>query len=148
MIRCVAYTFAMLRAIIPIASVALTIFALADCVQTADGKVRGLPKWAWIVLVVLIPWVGPITWLVVGKDRSQGTGGQRGGGPRRQGPLAPDEDPQFLRKLDEDIRRERRAKERELRERQARGDDVPDDDGPGEPSPEPRPERKPDDDEA
>lgn len=106
MIRSVAYTSAMARGILAVLSIALTVFALADCVQTEDEKVRGLPKWAWIVLIVLIPWVGPITWLFVGKDRSR----PAGQGPRRQGPLAPDEDPDFLRKLDEDIRRERREK--------------------------------------
>src|SRR5690625_1996870 len=89
----------MLRAIIPVASVAVTIFALADCVQTKDDRVRGIPKWAWIVLVVLIPWVGPITWLVVGKDRSQGDGGQPGRAPRRQGRRAPEEILESLGKL-------------------------------------------------
>ena len=95
----------MARGIIAVLSIALTVFALADCVQTEDDKIRGLPKWAWIVLIVLIPWVGPITWLFVGKERNLG-----GGPPRRQGPLAPDEDPDFLRRLDEDIRRERRER--------------------------------------
>lgn len=108
----------MARGIIAVLSIALTVFALADCVQTEDDKIRGLPKWAWIVLIVLIPWVGPITWLFVGKDRSDSGGGGR---PRREGPLAPDEDPDFLRKLDEDIRRERREKKQ-------RG---PDSEGPG-----------------
>ncbi|MCT1776783.1 PLD nuclease N-terminal domain-containing protein [Brachybacterium sp. p3-SID957] len=113
----------MLRAIPAILSIALAIFALADCVQTQDDEVRGLPKWAWIVLIVLIPWVGPITWLLVGKDRTDGTGrGPGRGGPRRSGPIAPDEDPDFLRKLDEDIRRERREKERLRKEQEARED--------------------------
>ncbi|MDN5600850.1 MAG: PLD nuclease N-terminal domain-containing protein [Brachybacterium sp.] len=94
----------MARGIIAVLSVALTVFALADCVQTEDEKIKGLPKWAWIVLIVLLPWVGPITWLFVGKERTGGGGGQ----PRRKGPTAPDEDPDFLRQLDEDIRRERR----------------------------------------
>ncbi|MEE1618155.1 PLD nuclease N-terminal domain-containing protein [Brachybacterium sp. J144] len=93
----------MLRGISVVLSIALTIFALADCVQTTDDKVRGIPKWAWIVLIVLIPWVGPLTWLFVGKERPWNTQP-----PRRSGPLAPDEDPDFLRRLDEDIRRERR----------------------------------------
>ncbi|AXK45837.1 PLD nuclease N-terminal domain-containing protein [Brachybacterium saurashtrense] len=96
----------MLRGLLAVLSIALTVYALADCVQTEDDKVKGLPKWAWIVLIVLIPWVGPITWLFVGKERSPGGGGP---GPRR-GPVAPDEDPDFLRRLDEDIRRERREK--------------------------------------
>ncbi|GAA4522985.1 PLD nuclease N-terminal domain-containing protein [Brachybacterium paraconglomeratum] len=96
----------MARGIIAVLSIALTVFALADCVQTGDDKIRGLPKWAWIVLIVLIPWVGPITWLFVGRERTFGGGGETQ--PRRKGPTAPDEDPDFLRRLDEDIRRERR----------------------------------------
>ncbi|MFC7375965.1 PLD nuclease N-terminal domain-containing protein [Brachybacterium sp. GCM10030267] len=94
------------RAILALVSIALTVFALADCVQTTNDKVRGIPKWAWVVLIVLLPWVGPITWLIVGKDRSNGGSG----GSRRTRPTAPDEDPDFLRRLDEDIRRERRER--------------------------------------
>src|SRR5699024_9130822 len=95
----------MARGIIAVLSIALTVFALADCVQTEDEKIKGLPKWAWIVLIVLIPWVGPITWLFVGRERSIG-----GGTQRRRGLRAPDEEPDFLRRLDEDIRRERRER--------------------------------------
>lgn len=128
----------MLKGVLAIASIGLTIFALADCIQCEGSQLRGLPKWAWIVLIVLLPWVGPLTWLLVGKDRDSGApsafdplrgGPFRGdeGGPmdppgargtrgpgRAHGsrPLAPDEDPEFLRKLDEDIRRERRERER------------------------------------
>ncbi|WP_114853712.1 PLD nuclease N-terminal domain-containing protein [Brachybacterium sp. YJGR34] len=100
----------MLRGLIAVLSIALTVFALADCVQTEDEKVRGIPKWAWIVLIVLLPWVGPITWLFAGKERPLGSGGDPRQRPGRSGPLAPDEDPEFLRKLDEDIRRERRKR--------------------------------------
>lgn len=101
----------MARGIIAVLSIALTVFALADCVQTEDEKIKGLPRWAWIVLIVLIPWVGPITWLFVGKERSTGSGPQR-----RRGPVAPDEDPDFLRRLDEDIRRERRERREQGRD--------------------------------
>ena len=69
----------MLRALAAVVSLGLTIFALADCIQTEDRVVRGIPRWAWIVLIVLIPLAGPLTWLLVGKDRS-------GGEPRRGGP--------------------------------------------------------------
>lgn len=110
----------MIKGFLAVLSVALTVFALADCVQTENDKVRGIPKWAWVVLVVLLPWVGPITWLVVGKDRQDGNGIDR---PRRDGPTAPDEDPDFLRRLDEDIRRERR--ERQRREQGEQGPDNP-----------------------
>lgn len=128
----------MLKGALAIASIGLTIFALADCVQCENAQLRGLPKWAWIVLIVLLPWVGPLTWLLVGKDRESGApsafdplrggpsrddeggpagstgswGSRSGRGARGSRPLAPDEDPEFLRKLDEDIRRERRERER------------------------------------
>ncbi|MGO1283542.1 MAG: PLD nuclease N-terminal domain-containing protein [Brachybacterium sp.] len=119
----------MARGVIAVLSIALTVFALADCVQTEDDKIRGLPKWAWIVLIVLIPWVGPITWLFVGKDRSSpGNGGR----PHRQGPLAPDEDPDFLRKLDEDIRRERREKHQRGQDGDGPGTEEGGDAAPGE----------------
>ncbi|GLI30523.1 MULTISPECIES: PLD nuclease N-terminal domain-containing protein [Brachybacterium] len=121
----------MARGILAVLSIALTVFALADCVQTQDDKVRGVPKWAWIVLIVLIPWVGPLTWLFVGKERSWGRGSSGSPGPRRDGPLAPDEDPEFLRKLDEDIRRERRERRERGEGPGDSGDSGELDDGPG-----------------
>lgn len=134
----------MLRALPVIASIALSVYALADAIQTEPDRVRGIPKWAWIVLIVLVPWVAPITWLLIGKERtplgpavgtrsaSAGSGqgpsdssarGREGGwsgssSVRRSGPMAPDDDPEFLRSLDEENRRRRR--EREARERAAR----------------------------
>ncbi|GAA1295344.1 MULTISPECIES: PLD nuclease N-terminal domain-containing protein [Brachybacterium] len=107
----------MVKGLLAVLSIALTVFALADCVQTVDDKVRGIPKWAWIVLIVLLPWVGPITWLVVGRERAPEPDAR----PRRDGPSAPDEDPEFLRRLDDDIRRERR--ERQQREQGEEPDD-------------------------
>lgn len=111
----------MARVIPVVLSIALTVFALSDCIQTTDQHVRGIPKWAWILLIVLVPWVGPITWLLIGKDRGLGAGGADGRSRGRTGPLAPDEDPEFLRELDEQIQRERR--ERMRREREERGRD-------------------------
>lgn len=111
------------RVLAAVASIALTVFALADCIQTEDSRVRGIPKWAWILLIVLIPWVGPLTWLLAGKHPAGASPGGHGTA-RRPGPTAPDDDPEFLRKLDEQIRRERR--ERERRERgDAAGTDEP-----------------------
>jgi len=125
----------MARGILAVLSIALTVFALSDCVQTEDKKVRGVPKWAWIVLIVLLPWVGPITWLFAGKERAFGTG--TGTPSPRRGPVAPDEDPDFLRQLDEDIRRERREqKHREPGDPSGKGPDggTGPDSGGGEPS--------------
>ena len=42
---------------------------------------QSLPRWAWIVLIVLIPWVGPLTWMLIGKER-----GEDGGTATRRSP--------------------------------------------------------------
>lgn len=111
----------MARVIPVVLSIALTVFALADCIQTDEDRVRGIPRWAWILLIVFVPWAGPLTWLFIGKERGRGGFGNPNPRPaRREGPLAPDEDPEFLRKLDEDIRRERRERLRAQKEREAR----------------------------
>lgn len=73
----------------------LAIYALVDCIQTDQSKVRALPKFAWTVLIVLVIFVGPIAWLIAGKERS--LPGRRG--QQRRGPLGPDDDPDFLRGL-------------------------------------------------
>lgn len=73
----------------------LAIYALVDCIQTDEAKVRGLPKLVWIILIVLITFVGPIAWLIAGKERSLPGRDRR----QRRGPLGPDDDPDFLKGL-------------------------------------------------
>ena len=87
-----------MRVLLWLAGLALTIYAAIDCVQTADEKVKHLPKIAWIVLIVLIPWIGPIAWLIVGRARSFPSGPWN---PKRPitGPRGPEDDPDFLRNL-------------------------------------------------
>jgi hypothetical protein len=89
---------------------ALVVFCLIDCVQSDQQRIRNLPKWAWVVLIVLIPIAGAITWLLAGRPTRASAGRQatwsagRPAGfpqfeqpPRR--PKAPDDDPEFLRSL-------------------------------------------------
>lgn len=82
----------MLRALQILIPLGLTIYALVDCISTPDEQMRNLPKSVWI-LIVLIPIVGPITWLIAGRPKRG-----RGGRPQRR-ILPPDDDPDFLRKL-------------------------------------------------
>lgn len=91
----------MLRFVVPLLSLALTIYCVIDTVQTDEGSVRNLPKIAWILLVLLFPVVGPIAWLVAGRPQRSGRGPGRfqpPGGPRRP-PRGPDDDPEFLGNL-------------------------------------------------
>lgn len=111
-------------------ALALTVFALIDCIQTPPERAKHLPKPLWLVLVVILPVVGPAAWLLVGKQRS---GGQASWTPPPV--VAPDDDPEFLRQLrDIDAQHEDMLKswEDDLRRREddLRGDDppAPDDD--------------------
>lgn len=92
----------MLRVLMFVVPIALAVYALVDLVQTEDDQVQGLPKLAWVALIVLIWVVGPVAWLIGGKKgrgprlglRARPTGPS---GSRRQ--VAPDDDPEFLRGL-------------------------------------------------
>ncbi len=76
--------------------VALTLYCLIDCAQARGEAVRGLPKPAWLLLIVVAPVAGSVGWLVAGRPgRSPRPGGPGG----RPGPQGPDDDPDFLRGL-------------------------------------------------
>jgi len=51
-------------------AVAIDIYTIADIALTARNRLRSLNKFAWIVVVVLIPVVGAILWFVLGKSRA------------------------------------------------------------------------------
>ena len=46
-------------------------FAVVDCALTERARVRGLPKWAWLLIVLLLPVVGPLLWLLVGRGSAR-----------------------------------------------------------------------------
>lgn len=48
---------------------AVIVYAIVDVATTPASRIRGLPKWLWIVVVVLVPLVGAILWFIVGKGR-------------------------------------------------------------------------------
>ena len=87
--------------------VALCIYGIIDCARTPKESMPGrLPKPVWIV-VALIPVVGALLWLLLSWPIKHpdgfGTIEVGRGRPRRhepEGPIAPDDDPEFLAKLD------------------------------------------------
>ncbi|TFC45603.1 hypothetical protein E3T26_04140 [Cryobacterium sp. TMT1-21] len=76
--------------------VILTIYTLVDCALLQHSRVRGLPRWVWIFVIILIPVIGPVLWLLIGRGR---TGAGRNGG-RIVRSVAPDDDIDFLKGLD------------------------------------------------
>ncbi|HMO12031.1 MAG TPA: PLD nuclease N-terminal domain-containing protein [Actinotalea sp.] len=107
----------------------LMVFALVHCIQAGDA-VRHLPRWAWIVLIVLVPYAGAIAYLWIG--RPVGGAGRPApwpmpGAPASpaygRAPRGPDDDPDFLASLrDSDTTHEQMLKdwEDQLREREER----------------------------
>ena len=87
----------MIRVLPWLLSIALTVYAVVDCVQTEEPTVRNLPKLLWLLLILLFPIVGPIAWFIAGRPAR----GPAGRGPRSRppAPRGPDDDPDFLRRL-------------------------------------------------
>ncbi|MFC4503786.1 MULTISPECIES: PLD nuclease N-terminal domain-containing protein [Streptomyces] len=78
---------------------ALWIYAFIDCLNTPEDEVRGLPKVAWVFIILLFGevLVGPVAWLVAGKKRKAAAGG-----PASREWVAPDDNPEFLKSLKEE----------------------------------------------
>jgi hypothetical protein len=98
------------RVLMILIPLALTIYAVVDCIQTDDAEVRNLPKFVWILLILFFWVVGPIAWLVAGRPRGHRHGRTQWpstatpGFPEyeRPRPVAPDDDPDFLSSLQQD----------------------------------------------
>jgi membrane protein implicated in regulation of membrane protease activity len=56
----------------------LWIFCVVGVIMARAHEMRHLPKWGWLVLVLLFPLVGSVAWLVAGRPRRA---------RRRPGPL-------------------------------------------------------------
>jgi hypothetical protein len=120
-------------------TLALLVFALIDCLSTDPHEIRGLPRAAWAVLIVVLPVLGPIWWYYSGRPPREGTTGVRRAGnggtpwPTRPKQVAPDDNPEFLRQLQDRARREDneslRRWEEDLKRREDEPKDKPDEDG-------------------
>ena len=100
-----------MRAGLIVLVLALTIYSLLDCARTPEESMPArMPKLLWIIIIVMATLVGPIAWIIVSRvkaaeDRGgeveptmwsskEGTSFRRAERPR---PVAPDDDPEFLR---------------------------------------------------
>ncbi|WP_378144910.1 PLD nuclease N-terminal domain-containing protein [Cnuibacter sp. UC19_7] len=80
---------ARLLLVLVIIVVAFTIYALVDSLMLERSRIRGLPRWAWVLIVLLLPPIGGVLWFLIGR------GAKRGAAPRPR-VLGPDDDPDFL----------------------------------------------------
>ncbi|MEU5635713.1 PLD nuclease N-terminal domain-containing protein [Streptomyces rishiriensis] len=89
---------------------ALWIYAFIDCLNTPEEEVRGLPKVVWVIVILLFGevLVGPVAWLVAGRARhALAGGGTAAESPRarRAEWVAPDDNPEFLKSLENETAR-------------------------------------------
>ena len=106
-----------MRIVLIVLAIALVLYSLLDCARTPEeGLPARIPKFVWIILIILFPTVGAIAWIITSRVKAaeerggvveptvwssrEGTTFQR---PARPRPVAPDEDPEFLRSLESGV---------------------------------------------
>lgn len=90
-----------------VAVVILTVYSLVDCAMFDRNRIRGLPRGVWLFVVLLVPVIGSLLWLFVGR-------GRRGAALGRIGrSVAPDDDLDFLKGLDREKNQEERIRQLE-----------------------------------
>jgi hypothetical protein len=91
----------------------VSLYAVVDVLLTRPSTLRSLSRLAWVLLVTLVPLLGAIAWWLHG--RPDGAGARPGN--RVEPPPAPvrhltvvrgpEDDPAFIRSLEEQLRRQR-----------------------------------------
>lgn len=83
----------MARLLFVLIAVAVTfmVYSLVDTIFRPARLIRALPKWAWVLIVIFIPILGGVLWFLIGR-------GRRSNAPMNR-MTAPDDDPEFLRGL-------------------------------------------------
>ena len=89
---------------------ALWAYCIFDVISTDEALMRNMPKILWLVVVILLPTVGSVAWLLLGRPEGAGlrpgdTSTYRPPVKPRPRPLAPDDDPAFLAGLDTEAKR-------------------------------------------
>ncbi len=89
--------------------IALYIYFIIDVLRTPPSQTRSLPRLVWLLVVVLLPILGGLAWLAFGRPWPAAGSRWR----RSKGPVAPDDDPGFLKELGDQAWSERMRRRRE-----------------------------------
>lgn len=81
--------------------VIFTVFTTVFAASANKQEVRLLPKWAWILLCLFIPFFGGLLYIMVGRPLRSGPSAPKG----KKRVIAPDDDPNFLRDLSDKLRK-------------------------------------------
>jgi hypothetical protein len=102
----------------------LEIYAIANCILTPPSEVRGVPKAVWLIFIVLLPLLGSVLWLGVGRDRASRPA--RMPRPEYRSDVPPPEVGRGYAALTSDERIRRMEEDLARLEREADEDDGPD----------------------
>ena len=94
--------------IVAVLALAFYVVSIVDVAVQPPSRHRGVSKTTWVAIVILLPVLGGALWFVVGRSRPS----------RLRLALAPDDDPEFLRRLNREKAMEDRIEqlEQELRD--------------------------------
>jgi hypothetical protein len=113
-----------LAAVLILVALGIWLFCLFEVLSTSEGDIRRLPKFVWFLIVLLGFDLGAIAWLLFGRRRgfvtadvtawppefltSADDDAQQSShkNPGRPAPMGPDDDPEFMRRLDRRLRGE------------------------------------------
>ncbi len=112
---------ALLRYLPLIIAVVLLVASVVDIIRIDPSRVRALPKPIWVIIALAIVIIGPILWFALGRERIE----PRNHGRYRPAPKAPDDDPEFLRRLAREKEQEQRIRDLEQRLSELGDDDAP-----------------------
>jgi len=89
-----------------VALAVFTVYTVIDVALSNRHSVRAIPKWSWVLVVLLLPIIGAGLWFWIGRPRKQRSESRRF--------TAPDDDPDFLGTLrrEPDPEKEREQAER------------------------------------
>lgn len=87
-----------------VAVIVFTVYSVIDCAFFDRNRIRGLPHAAWIVVILLVPVIGPLLWFIIGRGR------KNRGAPRSRRTVAPDDDSEFLRGLAAEAQKDERIR--------------------------------------
>jgi hypothetical protein len=114
--------------VVGLALLVLWIFCILDVISTEEVLCRNLPKYVWLLIVIILPDVGSIAWLLLGRPVGAGfrLGSQVGVYKPQKRAIGPEDSPDFLasmeRKRLESWAQELRRREAELRRKENEGD--------------------------
>ena len=129
----------MLRVLLFMFILATTVYAAVDCTNSNVEERRGLPTGLWLIIIIVLPVFGPVAWYALSSSQrrarlaaggapmgsSSPTGPQPPSRHRPGRPTSPDDDPEFLWRLEQERRRAARDNKAQ----------APDDDAPGDVAP-------------